>query len=95
MVEREAADFFPNDCQEATNCVQGSDACGIPTLGCVTESVIENPGPCGPMSCADAHTGCFRTSQFPAVVKADGGVALTLRDLAAMHRDLRAKALER
>jgi hypothetical protein len=47
------------------------------------------------MSCADAHTGCFKTSEIPAVVKAEGGVALTPRDLAAMHRDLRAKALER
>jgi hypothetical protein len=47
------------------------------------------------MSCADAHTGCFKTSEIPAVVKAEGGVALTLRDLAAMHRELRARPFER
>jgi hypothetical protein len=46
------------------------------------------------MSCADAHTGCFKTSQFPAAVEADGEVVLTMRDLAAMHRELRARALE-
>jgi hypothetical protein len=46
------------------------------------------------MSCADRHTGCFKTSGLPAVVEADGGVVLTVRDLAAMHRELRARALE-
>lgn len=95
MVERDEAALFADDCREASNCVQNSDACGIPTLGCVAESVPENPGPCGPGSCADRHTGCFKTSQLPAVVKADGGIVLTMQDLAAMHRELRARALER
>lgn len=95
MVERDDAAFYPDNCREGSNCVQNSNACGIPTLGCVTESVVENPGPCGPGSCADGHTGCFKTSQFPAAVKAEGGVVLSLRDLAAMHRELRARAIER
>jgi hypothetical protein len=46
------------------------------------------------MSCADAHTGCFRTSQIPAVVEADGRVWLSARDLAALHRQLKTEAPE-
>jgi hypothetical protein len=95
VVERDVAESFTEDCRQATNCVQNSHACGIPTLGCAGESVPEFPGACGPMSCADLHTGCFKTSEIPAMVKADGQVALSPRDLAAMHRELRAKAPER
>jgi hypothetical protein len=47
------------------------------------------------MSCADGHTGCFKTSAFPAVVKAEGEVMLSPRDLAALHRELRTKAPKR
>jgi hypothetical protein len=94
MVERDV-DLPFEDCREASNCLQNSRACGIPSLGCVGESVVEIPGACGPMSCADRHTGCFRTSGIPAVVKAEGEVALSPRDLAELHRALRATALER
>jgi hypothetical protein len=94
LVERDVAPY-PEDCRQGSNCVQNSHACGIPTHGCVTESVFENPGPCGPDSCADAHSGCFKTSEEPAFVEASRQVVLTPRDLAAMHRNLRARALER